>query len=340
MLLALLADIHGNLPALEAVMAELERLQPDEVVLDGDLINAAPFSGEVIDRVRATDWRVLRGNHEFYYLNYGTERDVPHSHDPERWGQLHWLVEHITPEQGRYLAALPDELTLYYPGTRPLRVAHGVPGNHRGGFWLNQPQEDILAAIAHVAETTLVTAHTHVQFDRILPLPTEFPAEQQANPHMYLEPERSPAPRYRHVVNPGSVGLPLNGDPTAQFAVLESVPDEAVPGGWKATHYRIPYDRRPVLEAFYTSGMLEAGGVISRLFYWEIVTAECEIIYFFHWARKRFEEPEANLNAAFAAYIEATGRDRYVNERDPLRKGARTLGEQPGSSAGAPAASP
>ncbi len=44
MRLAVLADIHGNLPALEAVLAELERLQPDAVVLDGDLINGVPFS--------------------------------------------------------------------------------------------------------------------------------------------------------------------------------------------------------------------------------------------------------------------------------------------------------
>ena len=47
MRLAILADIHGNLPAFEAVCAELERLQPDGVVVDGDLINAVPFSPQV-----------------------------------------------------------------------------------------------------------------------------------------------------------------------------------------------------------------------------------------------------------------------------------------------------
>src|SRR3954469_13847783 len=65
MRIALLADIHGNLAALEAVLVELERLQPDYVVLDGDLINGAPFSTEVIDLVRTQDWVVVRGNHEF-----------------------------------------------------------------------------------------------------------------------------------------------------------------------------------------------------------------------------------------------------------------------------------
>ena len=82
MRLAILADIHGNLPALEAVVAELERLQPDHVVVDGDLINAVPYSTEVIDFVRAQSWLVVRGNHEFYYLDFGTERAVPGCEDP------------------------------------------------------------------------------------------------------------------------------------------------------------------------------------------------------------------------------------------------------------------
>jgi predicted phosphodiesterase len=118
MRLAIIADIHGNLPALEAVMVELERRQPDVVIVDGDLINAVPFSGGVVDTIRAQDWLVVRGNHEFYYLNFGTERDVSGSKDVGRWGQLHWLVEHLTPDQGQYLAGLPDDLSLFFSGAK------------------------------------------------------------------------------------------------------------------------------------------------------------------------------------------------------------------------------
>src|SRR5262245_43011857 len=96
MRIALLADIHGNLAALQTVMVELERLQPDYVVLDGDIINGVPFSTEVIDLVRAQDWAVVRGNHEFYLLDFGTPRAVDGSNDLSRWGQLHWLVERIS----------------------------------------------------------------------------------------------------------------------------------------------------------------------------------------------------------------------------------------------------
>ncbi|MEZ4726160.1 MAG: metallophosphoesterase [Caldilineaceae bacterium] len=152
MQIAVLADVHGNLPALEAVLARLEEVQPDYVVLNGDLINGVPFSTEVIDLVRRLGWVVVRGNHEFYYLDFGTERAIPGCEDPTRWGQLHWLIDTITPAQGAYLAMLPDERTLYVPGTQPIRVAHGVPGRNRVGFHNEQADEQIAAEIRPIQE--------------------------------------------------------------------------------------------------------------------------------------------------------------------------------------------
>lgn len=301
MRLAILADIHGNLPALEAVIAELEILQPDHVVVDGDLINAVPFSGAVLDRVRSLSWNVVRGNHEFYYLDFATERAPDRHDDPERWGQLHWLVEHLSKEQGEYLALLPDERTLYLPGTQPLRVAHGVPGQNRVGFYQRQTNEDIAAQITHVAERTLVSAHTHIQIDR------------------QIHTETGQGRQSWHVINPGSVGLPLNGNPQAQFAILENVPDTVEGGGWQATHYGVDYDRCLALDAFQTSGMLEAGGVMSQLFYWEVCTAYPEIIFFYRWSWEHGYDPENAIAEAFRAYITATQRDVYVQDFNPLR---------------------
>jgi len=127
-----------------------------------------------------------------------------------------------------------------------------------------------------------------------------------------------PAKRRWHLVNPGSVGLPLTGDVRAQFAMLESVQENEVWGGWRASHHRIEYDRRPALAAYEESGMLESGGVISLLFYWELVTAEAELIYFYEWARRARLDPDGNIRSTFQAYIDKTGRDQFVRERDPL----------------------
>ncbi len=323
MRLAVLADIHGNLPALHAVLAELERLQPDAVILDGDLINPIPFSGDVVDYVRQTDWVVVRGNHEFYLLDFGTERAIPGSEDPTRWGSLHFLVEHMTHEQAVYLAGLPDECTLYYPGTQPVRVAHGVPGRNRVGFYQEMPAAKIVPEIQNIPERTLISAHTHVQVDRHLSLldvvdPFADPHDETSRYFDGFPGDRCAPTAHWHLINPGSVGLPLNGDPQAQFALLESAAESEEPGGWRVRHLRIPYDRRPALEAFTTSGLLEMGGVIAQLFYWELVTAEPEIIHYYRWCRKNNHDPDLEIEDAFRAYAEATGRAAYVQERDPL----------------------
>jgi len=318
MRIAVLADIHGNLPALEAVIARLDTLQPDYVVVNGDLINGVPFSTEAINRVRALGWTVVRGNHEFYYLDFGTERAVPGCEDPARWGQLHWLIERITPDQGAYLAMLPDERTFYLTGTQPLRMAHGVPGHNRVGFHNEQADPQIAAEIHPISERTFVSAHTHVQIDRHV----HMAIAPTANGHA----DEDAAIRRWHLINPGSVGLPLNGDTSAQFVILENVDEAAEAGGWRATMQRVAYDRRSALQAYTTSGMLAMGGVITQLFYWEVVTAEPELVLFYRWAWNNGHDPECATQRAFDAYVAATGRSHYVRQRDPLFHPSREKG--------------
>lgn len=340
MRLAVLADIHGNLAALQAVQTELERLQPDFVVLNGDLINPMPFSNSVVDIVRDAGWAVVRGNHEFYLLDYGTDRAPQGAQDSERWGILHWLVKRIGTVQAHYLAALPDDIRLQFLGAQPIRVAHGVPGRNRVGFYQNMPVEKIIPAIESIEERNVISAHTHVQVDRHLyktdssdPYTDPHESESvfkdgstsnQAGPQGVSQSLRPDPARdlcqHWHLMNPGSIGLPLNGDPAAQFAIMESVTENDEPGGWKVQHLRVPYDRCPVLEAFSSEGLLEAGGAIARLFYWELVTAEPEIINFFRWCMSHNHDPDAeDIQHSFAAYCEATGRAQYVDQRDPLK---------------------
>ena len=75
--LAVLSDIHGNLPALKAVIAEIEQEGLDAVVVSGDVVNWGPFSREVLERITTLGWACIRGNNEYYLLDYGTVYNPP-----------------------------------------------------------------------------------------------------------------------------------------------------------------------------------------------------------------------------------------------------------------------
>ena len=77
MRIAVIADIHGNLPALEAVLEALDTLQPDQIVVSGDVVDGGPDSAACWERVKQIGCPVLRGNHERYVFDYGTERADP-----------------------------------------------------------------------------------------------------------------------------------------------------------------------------------------------------------------------------------------------------------------------
>jgi hypothetical protein len=199
-----------------------------------------------------------------------------------------------------------------------VRVAHGVPGRNRVGFYEDQPAEQIVSEVRDVRERTLISAHTHVQIDRVVRLEPSMGAALHADPHVGSHDRQAAAELRWHIVNPGSVGLPLNRDTRAQYAILDSVDSSSVWGGWRCTLCHVAYDRRPALAAFKETGMLASGGAISQLFYWELVTAEAEIIRFYQWAYANGLNPEDEVASTFEEYVAATGRDRYVWQRDPL----------------------
>ena len=105
MRLAILSDIHGNLPALEAVHDHIRRQSVDEVLVAGDLVGRGPQGSAVVRYVRAQDWPTLKGNHEDYLL------DFRHRRVPEAWWQLdewsasRWLAAELTDDDAAFIEA-------------------------------------------------------------------------------------------------------------------------------------------------------------------------------------------------------------------------------------------
>ncbi len=315
MRLAVIADIHGNMPALEAVMADFSSLTPDYVILAGDLINPLPFSVEVVEYVMRQEWLVIRGNHEYYYLDFNSNRIHPDVNNEQRWGALHSLQRTIPPPVGNYLATLPDDLALMWPGTEPLRVVHGMPGDPRAGLFVEYSDIEAAHLLAKVPQHTVITAHTHVPGERRIARSPGFPSPKSPNPP--FRPDELRAQEW-HIINPGSIGLPLNGSPMADYVILDSVADAPESQGWKAEFRQVSYDRRKTLHAFHESESLATGGPIAELFYWELVTAEKEISVFFRWSQQHgFDVHQEEFEYAFNQYKLATDRDRIIEQRDP-----------------------
>lgn len=250
--IAILADVHGNVPALEAVLSDLDRHSVDEVLHGGDLVGRGPQGREVVDMVRARGWRGVRGNHEDYLVAFrqGNVRKE-WLHGPE-WAAARWMAAQLGDDGEAYARGLPISLTAE---TAPeLRLVHGTPRSNQESIGPWTADEEIDERLAGIDEPLVVCAHTHRPLVR--------------------------RPGRRLVVNVGSVGLPFDGDHRACYALLRRNAE-----GWHAEHRRLEWDRDRLLRLYRRTGFLEAGGITAALLEMEVRTARSQLVPFLDWAR-------------------------------------------------------
>jgi len=179
--LGVLYDIHGNMPALERVLSEAEELGVDRWLLGGDYGTPSPWPDETLARLKALpDATWIRGNGERWLREPPLDRpDVMESYDLFRGTLSEEVVE------GLYSLPTQAELDgiLYVHGS-PLSDVESFPP---------EPSADDERLLDGMGERTVVFGHSHRQF-------------------------RRPGPNGTHLVNPGSVGMPLDGDVRAAWA--------------------------------------------------------------------------------------------------------------------------
>jgi predicted phosphodiesterase len=182
---AALYDVEGNLPALDAVLAEAEDEGVDAIICGGDLV-VGPSPAEVLDRLaELPDVRYLRGNADRMVLDgtheYGTD-----------WGAYR---ERLGSERLASVAAWPLTVELDVDGVGRVLFCHATPTADDPIYTRATPDDDLAALLGDVDAELLVVGHTHVQFDRRLPS----------------------GPR---VVNAGSVGIPFERPAGAYWALV------------------------------------------------------------------------------------------------------------------------
>jgi putative phosphoesterase len=157
---AALYDVHGNLPALEAVLREVDA---DAILVGGD-VASGPFPRETLERLQAYGPRVhfVRGNADRVL-------DLVGANDGEVWVRSrYWVAERLGEEQLAFMAGLPLDVTLDVEGLGPVRFCHGAPGSDEQVITRVTSEERLRGLLVGVGERTVVCGHTHIQFDRVL----------------------------------------------------------------------------------------------------------------------------------------------------------------------------
>lgn len=260
--LAVLADIHGNLPALQAVIDDMAQYAVDQVVVAGDSINWGPFSRGVLEVISERRWPVIRGNNEFYLLDYDTERAPAHW---SRFTMPPYLHEQLGDRQVKFIAALPDTLQLRFRDAPPIRVCHGIPGDPWTAITPQSSAAQIRRWLRDISERAVIGAHSHIALER----------------HV----------GDWHIFNPGSVGVPLDGEHSASYMILDGREN-----GWElAAHRRIPIDVAPLLAEFERQNFIERCGVTAHLVIEEFRTARLQLAAFLDWKAKRHVGKEDSM---------------------------------------------
>jgi predicted phosphodiesterase len=220
--LAVLSDVHGNLAALDAVLADVQAQgAPDAWWVLGDLTAYFPWSAETVARLRALpDLACLRGNLDRYVIT-GYRPPIPlrSAADWERMPDLlevresrfRWTVERLSGEDYCFLRDLPVRLEIEVPGYGKVVAFHAAPGDDEARILPGTPEEEVRPHLADLDARLMLYGHTHVPADRTID--------------------------GVRLVNPGSAGLPFDRDPRVSYALLD-----LADGTCTVTKRRVPYD--------------------------------------------------------------------------------------------------
>lgn len=263
MKLAVLADIHSNLPALQAVLDHIDAWRPDAVVVAGDVVNRGPRPVEclelVMQRVQREGWLLVRGNHEDYVLTHVVPDPSLRPIEREVYQNSYWTYVALGVQVAGGLADWPLAVSLQAPDGSEVRVTHASMRGNRDGIFPWTTDEVLREQMGHPPALLFCVGHTHRPLARTLD--------------------------GRLIVNVGAAGLPFDGDPRASYGQFtwrhgdgqggggrQSTGRQGADqqgagqhGGWQAEIVRLDYDRTVAEADFAASGFLDEGGPLSLL---------------------------------------------------------------------------
>ena len=299
MRLAVFSDIHGNLLALRAILADARAQGASAFITAGDLVARAPYPLETMALLQEIGALMIRGNADQYQIDYDLHRKERGNQRGPAFDVVRWIDQTIGEHGVRWLESLPKEMVVALPGMPPIRVVHGSPGNlNRGlvpgdaetlrvfrtaGLWRSEdPPAPLAQQLNGAAESLIICAHTHIPW-----------RETVAG---------------RVVFNPGGGGIPVNGDPRAQYALVNWSGEQ-----WQIEHRAVTYDTAALKAAYRDSGLLEQGGPFARACMLNTLTGRNAAMFLILLARQ-YEQQTENFNEAMELAAKAFPWDEYEAE--------------------------
>jgi putative phosphoesterase len=232
MRLAILADIHGNIPALEAALKEIEKDAVDGFIVAGDMV-AGPNPVEVINRLRELNAWMIQGNNEGYILRFASQEAPDWWYTVRQWSFMHWNYQRMDNDTLDFIKELPEQRTVNFAGTDPIRIVHGSPRNISELIYPEKDMSLLDVALGMVPEPVLIFGHTH-------------------EPWQVRRDERL-------ALNPGSVCGTFMGKTGGSYAIISWGNNR-----WSAELRELHYDIGLTRKAFEDTGLLEEGGAIAE----------------------------------------------------------------------------
>lgn len=242
MLIAFISDIHGNLPALKAAVVDAKGRGAGRIVCCGDMTGYGPFPGDVCNFLEKLHIPSIIGNYDRKVLEVATQgKSVAREMKSKKRKILLWTIGNMGRQSRHYLAGLPERLDLQIPaGGHKFLVVHGSPISIDDAVYPSITRQGLETKLSDARPEILVCGHTHIPFVRcvggIL------------------------------VVNCGSAGHPVDGDPRPSYALVRAERG-AVPRG---RIIRFDYDRDLTITALKKTSLPKAlqkdfaGGIKRR----------------------------------------------------------------------------
>lgn len=243
MTIAFFSDVHGNLPALQAVLADIDQRRPDMVFCLGDLVGYAPWPNEVVAEVRRRGIPTIAGNYDQGIGLASSECGCAYKTDADKAlgaQSIAYTNQVIGDDERRYLRLLPKHMRLDFqdePTTLSLLMVHGSPRRINQYLFEDFPADNFLRLLEGAGADVLLFGHTHKPYHRALPY------EVDGETH------------YRHALNIGSVGKPKDGDPRAAYLLLhlDATTTLTDASSLRAEFVRVAYDVEHAAQAVEAS---------------------------------------------------------------------------------------